>query len=609
MSRAFLPPRRFGWMTTVILLGFAVLLGKLFQLHVLKHNEYEAVAEHSREKFIVEHARRGMIVDRNLNILATTRTVVELGVDPQMVVEGDAAKLPALAQLIGVRLADLQQAFAPAMRDVQTSDGVKQEPVRWVVLNPEVEESVYQKVTALGIKAIYGNRQYDRVYPGGDLAAHVLGYMPKRTNASAGHEAPQAGIEKTMNFYLQGQDGWKEAELDGHHHELAQYTREVLPTDGLNVELTIDQLLQDAAQKEVDRLVKEYQPEGVTIIMSDPATGEILALANYPTFDPNHYGDSPMVNLKNRAISDVFEPGSTFKVITAAAALNEHIVRPSDTFDCANPTISYLGRILKLPVDDEHNGVLTVAEIVERSSNRGAANIGVKMGPELLHNYAAAFGFGQLTGLGLPGESRGVLHSVADFDRDSLMITRMPMGHSVDATAMQVHQAMTVVANHGVLMQPRLVRRIFDSKGETVLDFTPIPERRVISANTVVQPGYMNDILSSVVSSDGTAVRAKLPDINVAGKTGTAQKIINGKYSNEHHVATFSGYFPVERPRLVITVIVDDARMRGTAFGGLISAPAFEHVAATAVQYLGIQPPGGRNNLTAMKGDNLDWFR
>lgn len=609
MSRAFLPPRRLGWMTAFILLCFAVLLGKLFQLHVLKHNEFEAVAEHSREKFIVEHARRGMIVDRNLNILATTRTVVELGVDPELVVDADEAKLPALAQLIGVSLDDLKQAFTPRMREVETADGVKPQPIRWVVLNPEVEESVYQKVSALGIKAIYGNRQYDRVYPGGDLAAHVLGYMPKRDLPGASQESPQAGVEKIMDFYLRGQDGWKEAEVDGHHHELAQYTREVLPADGLNVELTIDQMLQDYAQKEVDRLVKEYQPEGVTIIMSDPASGEILALANYPTFDPNHYGDFPMVNLKNRAISDVFEPGSTFKVVTAAAALNEHIVRPTDTFDCSKATIDYLGRTLKLPVDDEHNGVLTVAEIVSRSSNRGAANIGVKMGPALLHDYAASFGFGQLTGLGLPGESRGVLHSVADFDRDSLMITRMPMGHSVDATAMQVHQAMTVVANHGILMQPRLIRRIFDSKGDTVLDFSPIPERRVISSNTIVQPGLLNDMLCAVVGPDGTASRAKLQDITVAGKTGTAQKIINGKYSNEHHVSTFSGYLPAERPRLVITVIVDDAHMRGTAFGGLVSAPAFHNLATAAVQYMGIQPPGGRTNLMAMKGDNLDWFR
>ncbi len=609
MSRAFLPRYRLGLMTTVILLGFVALFYRLFDLQVLQHRQLEAVAEHNREKFVVEHARRGMIVDRNGNVLATTRTVFELGVDPQLVAPGDEAKLPALSKLIGVPVADLEQAFTPHIQNVAQPDGsVKPQADRWVVISPEIEESVYEKVAALGIKAVYGNRQYDRVYPGGDLAAHVLGFVTKKDLADSHRGTPEGGIESAMDFYLRGQDGWKETELDGHHHELAQYTREVPPTDGLNVELTIDEMIQYYAQKEVDELVKQYQPEGVTIIVSDPATGDILALANYPTYDPNHYGDFPMANLTDRAITDVFEPGSTFKVVTAAAALNEGIVRPTDTFDCSKPTIDYLGRTLKLPQDDESNGVLTVAEIVSRSSNRGAANIGVKLGPVLLRNYAAAFGFGHVTGLGLPGESRGKLHSLDDFDRDSLMITRMPMGHSVDATAMQVHQAMTIIANRGMLMQPRLVRRIFDANG-TVLDFSPIPERRVIASRTVEQPSYMNDILRAVVSTDGTALRAKLPDINVAGKTGTAQKIIDGKYSNDHHVATFSGYLPAENPRLVITVIVDDARMRGTAFGGLVSAPAFEHVAAESVQYLGIQPPGGRNNLTAMKGDKLDWIR
>jgi len=617
MSRAFIPPRRLGLMTMVILLGFGALFYRLFDLHVLQHEQLTASAERNREKFVVEHARRGLILDRQGMVLATTRTVVELGVDPQLVVDGDEAKLPALSQLIGVPVADLEAAFTPQIREVQTPDGEKPEPVRWVVLNPEVEESVYDKVAALGIRAVYGNRQYERVYPGGDLAAHVLGYVTKKDTPEVKKGIPQAGIESTMDFYLRGQDGWKETELDGHHRELAQYSREILPTDGLNVELTIDQMLQYYAQNEVDKLVKDYQPEGVTIIIGDPATGEILALANYPTYDPNHYGDYPLVNLKNRAIADVFEPGSTFKIVTAAAALNEGVVRPTDTFDCSKPTIDYLGRTLKLPDDAEHNGVLTVAEIVSRSSNRGAANIGVKLGPPLLLKYALAFGFGQLTGIGLPGESRGVVHSLADFDRDSLMITRMPMGHAVDATALQVHQAMSAVANHGVLMEPHLVRSIKDVKGNPVVEFAPKPVRRVISAQTIIGPGFLNDMLCAVASTGGTAAGAKLDDImvagkniTVAGKTGTTQKLINGKYSSDHHVATFAGYLPAERPRLVITVIVDDAHEHGSvAFGGVVSAPAFHHVAAEAVQYLGIQPSGGSNNLMAMKGDNLDWIR
>ncbi len=286
-------------------------------------------------------------------------------------------------------------------------------------------------------------------------------------------------------------------------------------------------------------------------------------------------------------------------------------VQPSDTFDCSKATIDVNGRTLTLPHDDEPNGILTVDQIVARSSNRGAANIGVLLGPTRLHDYAAAFGFGQTTNFGLAGESRGELHSIRDFDLDKLLITRVPMGQGVDATALQVHQAMSVVANHGVLMEPHIVRRIMDANKATVVEFDPKAVRRVITNNTA---DTLNTMLCEVVK-EGTATRASLGDITVAGKTGTTQKLVDGKYSTDHHVSTFSGYLPAELPRLVITVIVDDAKMKGnaTAYGGIVSAAAFKQLATDAVNYLGIQPytqPGaGRNNLVAMKGDNLDWFR
>jgi cell division protein FtsI/penicillin-binding protein 2 len=415
------------------------------------------------------------------------------------------------------------------------------------------------------------------------------------------------GIESTMDFYLRGQDGWRETEHDGHGKELAQFgTREVEPADGLSVQLTIDAMLQNYAEKEVAQLADQYHPEGISIIISDPNTGDILALANYPTFDPNHYGDAAVGNLTNRAVTDAFEPGSVFKIVTVAAALNEGLVKPEDHFDCALPTITYRNHVLKLPKDDEPLGNISVTEIVEHSSNRGAANMGILLGEKRLHDYASAFGFGQVTGVPLGAESRGDLHPLKDFESDRLMITRVPMGQAVSATAMQVHQAMSIIANGGVLMQPHLVKRVFDAKGETVASFPPKAVSRVVSAHAADQTIQM---LCNVVSSNGTAVKAKLEDITVAGKTGTAQKIVDGKYAPGHDVATFSGFFPAERPRLVITVIVDDAKMKGTAYGGQVSAPAFQRVAQQAVEYLGIQPVGGKSNLVAMKGDNLDWFR
>jgi cell division protein FtsI/penicillin-binding protein 2 len=606
MSRAFVSPLRQFWVTFVILGCFGALFWRLVDLHLIQRPHLLEVAQHNREVFKVEYSRRGNIYDDHGGMLATTRSVRELGVDPLMVTPSDMQKLPQLAKILGLPVDNLQKAFTTLVRSGDATDAADTHPIRWAVLSPAIEESTYDQVLALNIKAVYGSTKFDRIYPGGELAAHVLGYMGLDDKNK--DEVPQGGVEKELDFYLRGQDGWEETEQDGHHQELEQFTsREVKPTDGLNVELTLDTMLQTYAQDEVARLVKQYTPQGVTIIISEPRTGDILALANYPTFDPNHYRDYPLVNLKNRALSDVFEPGSTFKIVTASAALNENIVRPQDTFDCSKPTIEYDGRTHKLPMDDVPNGVLSVSQIVSRSSNRGAANIGVLLGPLRLHDYAASFGFGQTTGLGLPGESRGDLQPTSAFDRDTLLITRVPMGQGVDATALQVNQAMSVIANHGILMEPRLVRRVFDGNGNTVVQFQPKIERRVISEHTA---DLLNSMLCDVVSPDGTAVRAKLADITVAGKTGTAQKVVDGHYSPTEHVSTFSGYLPAERPRLVITVIVDDAHTQGIAWGGTVAAPAFHNVAALAVQYLGIQPINDHpNNMVAMKGDNLDWFR
>jgi cell division protein FtsI/penicillin-binding protein 2 len=574
-------------------------------LHLIQRPHLLEVAQRSREVFKKEYSRRGNIYDDHGNILATTRSVVELGVDPESVTPADLLKLPQLAQILGQPVEDLRAAFTTKLREGDKTDAADARPIRWAVLDPAIEVSTYDQVQALKIKSVYGTPKFERIYPGDELAAHVLGYMGKDDKNK--DEVPQGGVEKALDFYLKGQDGWEETEQDGHHHELEQFSsREVKPTDGLDVELTLDSMLQYYAQEEVKNLVAKYTPLGVSIIISEPATGDILALANYPTYNPNHYRDFPLENLKNRALSDVIEPGSTFKIVTASAALNENVVTPEQRFDCSKPTIDYDGHTRTLPRDDVPMGVLSVSEIVSRSSNRGAANIGVLLGPVRLTDYAANFGFGKSTGLGLPGESRGDLQPVGNYSTDSLLITRVPMGHGVDATAMQVHQAMSVIANHGILMEPRLVRRVSDPAHNTVVQFEPKAERRVISAHTA---DLLNAMLCDVVSPDGTAVRAKLADITVAGKTGTAQKLIDGHYSSTHHVSTFTGYLPAERPRLVITVIVDDAHMTGVAFGGLVSAPAFHNIAAQAVQYLGIQPVGGKDNLVAMKGDNLDWFR
>jgi cell division protein FtsI/penicillin-binding protein 2 len=247
--------------------------------------------------------------------------------------------------------------------------------------------------------------------------------------------------------------------------------------------------------------------------------------------------------------------------------------------------VSYKGRTLKLPSDHHTYESLSMHDIVVKSSNRGAAHLGLMLGDQRLHDYSAAFGFGEKTGCDIGGEITGTLHATRNWD--GLTITRLPMGHAISATPMQVHSAMSVIANDGVLMEPMLAKRIFDSDAQDVVRFQPRAKRRVVSTEVAQTVAKM---LADVVGNQGTARRAAIDNYDIAGKTGTTQKIVNGRYSNQHHVASFSGFFPADNPRLVITVVVDEPQSRGVAYGGSFAAPAFRNIAEACIAYLGIRP-------------------
>ncbi len=596
MTCALVSPKRFALLTFVVGAFFACLAGRLVFLHVVDGERAQRVAEKTRQRFETLSCRRGDITDARGHLLATTRTVMELGVDPDMIRPADVGvgaqkdgspnpdKVPELAALIGMDAPTLRSLLAQKYREDDPTS-----KIRWRKLVEKIDEPTYEKVMALGIKGVYGNRKFERVYPGDALASHLLGYVNKEGIS-------QMGIERFMDFYLRGQDGWRLSERDGRRRELAQFrSRQVDPANGLNVELSIDMALQDIAESELRRLVQEHDPKGASIIISDPKTGFVLAMANYPTFDPNRYWDFPIESLKNRAVTDVFEPGSTFKIVAASGALNERIVKPTDRFNCALTSMEYKGRIVGLPKEDHAMGVLEVSQIVSKSSNRGSAQLGMLLGEQRLYNYASAFGFGARAGLGSALESPGMLHPVKAWD--GLTITRLPMGHAVSATPLQVHYAMSVIANGGVLMQPQLVKRVYDAQGNTLFSYEAHSKRRVISPDIAATVSRM---LVDVVDPKGTARRAAVEGYKIAGKTGTTQKIVDGKYSSTRHVASFVGFLPAENPRLVISVIVDEAKARGgVSYGGLISAPAFHNVAMQSVRYLGIQPEDQFRNMLA----------
>jgi len=283
----------------------------------------------------------------------------------------------------------------------------------------------------------------------------------------------------------------------------------------------------------------------------------------------------------------LYEPGSTFKIIPVGAALNEKIVFPEDIIDCSITTYSIGKKSLRLPKDHHPLGKISLHQVVQKSSNRGAAQIGLKLGPERLYHYCKSFGFGEETNLGLVGERSGVLHPPRRWD--GLTITRLPMGHAVSVTPMQVHCAMSVVANDGILMKPSILRRAFDQEGKTVVPFLPTAVRRVLDESVA---NDLNDMLVSVVGNEGTARTAMIKGFKVAGKTGTTQKIIDGKYSSNHHVASFSGYFPADQPRVVITVVVDEPQMKKgrLGYGGSVAGPSFQKIAKRLISYFGIRP-------------------
>lgn len=569
---------RFWIIALVFVFGYGAIGYRLVDLHALRAPELVSELQKSRHRVITQNPRRGEIFDANGELLATSQTFLEVGVDPSLARQEDIVLLPELAKLLGISRKEVEKSFG-VRRGNFISEPISS-AVRWRLLKKRITETQYSAIQALGIRCVYGSRSYKRVYPKGELAAHVVGYV--REDGEAAY-----GTEREYDFYLSGQRGWKESEVGGRRGEMAQFRRrQVDSIDGLNISLTIDSYVQDAVEDELRWIGKNMKPESASIIVTDPYSGYILGMANYPTYDPNHYGSAPLSAQRNRALTDPIEPGSTFKIVAASGALEERLVSIYDKIDCSKTTmVMPNGYVAKLPKDSHSNGVLSVAEVVSRSSNRGAAQLGLMLGEQGFHDYAAAFGFGERTGFGMGQESKGLLHPVKKWD--GLTLSRITMGHSISATPLQIHFATATIANRGILMKPQIVSRITNIDGSEVVRFGPVPRRRVVSrstANTVAA------LLEKTASQGGTALAASIPGFHVAGKTGTTQKIINGRYSRSQHVGSFSGFFPANNPQVVITVIVDGANVPGLAYGSKVAAPSFKRIALKLIPHYAIVP-------------------
>src|SRR6056300_1541268 len=428
MKNVFISSYRFYLTFFAVLLTFCTLGGRLLHLQVWESNRYGQLAESVRKNFIREQARRGDILDRKGSLLATTKSVVVLGVDPHAFKPEDEPKLEELSNLLQIKHSEIVAAVNKRFYR-PSSDRKDVTPVRWVKLKEGVDDSTYRKIKELDISGVYGNYQHSRFYPNQKLAAHVLGYVNKEGK-------PCMGVELLADYYLKGQDGWRESEKDGRRREMPQFRSvEFIARNGLNVELTLDRVIQDAVEDELENLLKTYEPLSASILVSNPTTGEILAMANGPTFDPNHYNDYPMENQRNRAITDLYEPGSTYKIVPVGAALNENLYFPDDIIDCSIGSYNLGKKSLRLPKDHHPLGKISLHQVVQKSSNRGAAQIGLRLGAERLYHYSKQFGFGEETKIGFVGERSGILHAPNRWD--GLTITRLPMGHAVSVTPMQ----------------------------------------------------------------------------------------------------------------------------------------------------------------------------
>lgn len=587
--------RRFTLVVIAFVLCFLAIGARLAWLQIFVSEKYikDAKAKtHARE---IDMAARGQITDCRGEVLAYNQACWDIGVDPHELADGDEALIPQVAKLLELPESVVRQKYALKER-------------RWVVLkkgvSPEVRQAILdlqpRRVKLRGqtvrrvFKPVYGEEKFMRNYPRGKLAAQLIGYVNKEG-------VPAMGIEKAMDDFLRGENGWVEIMHDRRGRELVyRRSREVPARDGNTVELTIDARIQEFAEAQCVRLAEAYRPKASCIIVSEAGSGRLLALANWPTFDLNEFYDpqkAPQDYQRNRAVTDMYDPGSVFKTFVAAMSLEKKLVTPNSRFDCTKTQVPYRGRMsFRLPKDDHPLGDSeTLRNIVVKSSNRGFAQLGMRFaerfGEQAFYENVLKFGFGKRTNLlsaiGEKGESPGRVLSPNQWDRAT--ITRMPIGHSVSVTPLQVHNAMSVIASRGQFWEPLLVSRVLDEKGRTLVEYSPRSRGKVVSREVA---GTVANMLKDVCdpNAGGTARRAYIPEYEVAGKTGTSRKYINGRSSDKHHIASFSGFFPASNPKVVITVVVDEPYLPGNAYGGSIAAPVFKEVANEVIRHLEIPP-------------------
>jgi cell division protein FtsI/penicillin-binding protein 2 len=562
--------KRAAILSTAILFGFVLVAVRLADLMLLDHDRLSARAQNQYKAETDMKVARGKIFDRKGRELAVNVDVLSVYANPPRI-ENLEETARVVSQTMGKK-------YKPVLRDLKSTKG-------FVWLARKLDYATGYKVRQLNIEGIDVVPEVGRFYPKGALASHVVGFVGVDNQ-------PLEGVELRYNKNLHG---WEER---------VAYQRDAggrILTGGLNVSgggsslvLTIDETLQFIAEQALKHAVDEWKAASATAVMMNPYTGEILAMANMPNYDLNTPGSVPTSWRRNRAITDSYEPGSTFKLMTAAAAIEEGRVKLTDTFDTSKGFIRVAGKAIW---DTSNHGVISFPEVIRRSSNVGTVMIGQRLEPEEFYKYVRSFGFGRKTGIDLPGESAGKVEPPTSWSETSH--AAMSIGYEVAATPLQILRAYSAVANGGVMVTPHVVSKIISAQGDITYEFSEPFEVRAISQHTA---DTLKDILITVTQAGGTATVASVPGNRVAGKTGTTRLLDpeTGKYSRKKYASSFVGFVPADMPKIALIVVVFEPQ--GKYYGGLVAAPVFRLIAEQTLAYLNVpREDDYQNNMLVVK--------
>ncbi|MEI7435930.1 MAG: penicillin-binding protein 2 [bacterium] len=555
---------RLTLVAAALVLALSGLVVQLVRLHLWSEPEQREIAVKGRILHEPISSHRGMIADNSTpsTIMAIDWPCVDVCADPKLIQLTNRVPVVAreLARVLpGVDVAALEKRLSVPDRHFER-------------VARQVTTNVAAQLALLKLPGVFTTPSVVRRYPQGATLCHVLGYVNDEGVGSA-------GLEQSLEKFLRGTPGEIVGYRDGRRREMAdRRITETAAKPGANIALTIDQQVQFMVERALDTVMERHHPESAWAIVERIKTGEIMAMACRPNYDPNSFRASTDLQRMNRAIGYTYEPGSTFKVATIMAALDQGIVTAENKFDCENGRWWYQGKVLR---DTHPYGVLSVADVLQKSSNIGAAKITVALGGPQLETYLKAFQFGHRLGIDLPGEEGGIVAPYAKWS--AISSSRIAMGQGVAVTALQMLGLLCCIANDGAYMKPYVVRSVMADNGAILRENRPTVLAHPIKTSTAAA---MREMLVRVTETGGTGVRAAVPGFRVAGKTGTGQKVIGGRYSETDYMASFVGFLPADKPEIGLIVVVDNPQPLHT--GGMVAGPAFSEIAEQAMRYLDV---------------------